>query len=320
MTWISLAASRATGLFKISSNSMRLRASPYLLLVVTALCWSGNHILARAVHGDVPPMAMAFWRWVVAVVVLLPFVVRGLWVHRAIIRQHWRMLVLLAAVGLSLNHGFLYLALNSTTAINVGLITAIAPIMIPLVAFALDREVIKLQQLIGIMISLAGVMIIITRADADILLGLRFTPGDLYAVVTPVAWAVYSVLLKRLPVTLPPMVFMMVISIMGAALLLPFYGWEVEIVGGFALNAANILTLLYMGVFPSLIAYIFWNQGVARIGASKAGPFNYLIPVFTVGLAVLLLGEVVRVYHAAGAVLTVIGIYLTTSARRPAPE
>lgn len=299
---------------------MRLILSPYFLLVVTALCWSGNHVLGRAVHNDMQPFSLAFWRWAIASAVLLPFVARQAWEYRSVVRRHWPLLALLAALGMSINHGFLYLALNKTTAINVGLINATAPIIIPMASFLIDRELVTARQSIGIAVSLAGVLIIISRADLAVLSGLRFTPGDLYMLVSVVVWAVYSVLLRRLPPGLPPMVFLLVLSAIGAVLLLPFYAWEVVALGGFALNVPNFLTLAYIGLFPSVLAYICWNRGVAQIGANKAGLFNYLIPVFTVGLAVLLLGEVVHVYHAAGAVLAVIGIYLTTVARRPAPK
>ena len=319
MTWMSQAASRATGLIKTLSNSMRRLASPYLLLVVVALCWSGNHVLGRAVHDEIPPLALAFWRWFIAAAVMLPFFARQAWEYRAVVRHHWRLLVLLAALGMSVNHGLLYLALNSTTAINVGLINTTAPIFIPMISFLAYREVLSWRQVFGIAVSLAGVVIIITRADLTVLLGLQFTPGDLYMLGSMVVWAIYSVLLRRLPPALPPMVFLLVLSIIGAILLLPFYGWELAARGGFAVNALSLFTLAYIGVIASALAFIFWNEAVARVGATKAGLFHYLIPVFTVGLAVLLLGEVVHAYHAAGAVLAVIGIYLTTSARRPAP-
>jgi len=299
---------------------MRITFSPYFLLVVTALCWSGNHVLGRAVHNDMQPFALAFWRWALALAVLLPFVACQAWKCRPLVRRHWLLLLVLAALGMSINHGFLYLALNKTTAVNVGLINAMAPIIIPMVSFLIDREMVTTRQATGIAVSLVGVLTIITRADLGVLLGLRFTPGDLYMLVSVLVWAVYSVLLKRLPPGLPPMVFLLVLSAVAALFLLPLYVWEVLTVGGFALNVPNFLTLAYIGLFPSVVAYVCWNQGVAQIGANKAALFNYLIPVFTVGLAVLLLGEAIYVYHAAGAALAVIGIYLTTSARLAAPN
>jgi drug/metabolite transporter (DMT)-like permease len=296
-----------------------LLASPYLLLALAALSWSGNHVLGRAVHSEIPPLALAYWRWFIASMVLLPFVARQAWEYRAVVRRHWRLLVLLAALGMSINHGLLYLALNSTTAINVGLINATAPMIFPMISFLAYRELLSRRQVFGIAVSLVGVVIIISRADLTVLLGLHFTPGDLYMLGSMVVWAMYSVFLKRLPPGLPPMVFLLVLCIIGTILLFPFYGWELAVRGGFAVNVPNFLTLAYIGIFPSALAFICWNQGVAQIGANKAGLFNYLIPVFTVGLAVALLGEVVHAYHAAGAVLAVIGIYLTTTARRPAP-
>lgn len=304
---------------RIGFDMGRWLLSPYLLLAVTALCWSGNHILARAMRTDLPPMAMAFWRWVIAAAVLLPFLGPTLWQHRAIISQHWRLLVLLAASGLALNHGFLYLALHATTAINTGLIIATTPIMIPLVALTLDRKLITLRQAAGIAVSLVGVVIIITRADTEALSGLRFAAGDLYAVVTAATWAIYSVLLRRMPRELPPLVFLLALAVLAVLLLLPFYGWEAVAVAGFAPTAQNLLALAYMGLFPSIVAYVCWNEGVAQVGPTKAGPTQYLIPVFTVVLAVSLLDEVIRPFHVVGAALAIFGVYLATSRRLALP-
>lgn len=299
--------------------SMRLPVNAYVLLAITSLCWSGNHVLARAMHNDMPPMALAFWRWSLASLILLPFVAAEAWRHRMAIRRHWRILLLLAVLGVSLNHAFLYTALSLTTAVNVGLINAATPIVIPIVSYLIDREGVTGRQVFGIAVSLVGVLIILSRADLGLLLGLSFTPGDLFTLGSVVVWAFYSVLLKRLPAGLPLLVFLLVLSVSGTVLLVPLYAWELATVGGFSLSVPNILTLAYISALASVVAFIFWNEGVARVGANKAGLFQYLIPVSTVVLAVLLLGEELHLYHLMGGLLTIAGLYLTSSVRRPPP-
>lgn len=296
---------------------MRIPVNAYVLLAVTSLCWSGNHVLGRAMHNDIPPMALAFWRWSLASLILLPFVAAAAWRHRAAIRRHWRMLSLLAVLGVSLNHAFLYTALSLTTAVNVGIINAATPIIIAIVSYLIDREAMTARQMAGIVVSLGGVLVILARADLGVLMGLSFAPGDLIMLGSGLSWALYSVLLKRLPAGLPPLVFLLVLSVFGTAQLLPLYGWELATVGGFRITGPNLLTLAYVSALASVVAFIFWNEGVAAVGANKAGLFQYLIPVSTVTLAIALLGEELRLYHLVGGLLTVAGLYITSAARRP---
>ena len=302
-----MSATSPTGTFT------RHAAWPVVLLTLTAFLWASNQIIGRAFHEDVPPIALAIWRWIVAGVVMLPFIAGEAWRHRETIRQRWRPLVVLAFTGITVFHACTYLALQSTPAINTGLINATAPIFIPAGAYLAFRETLTMRQTLGIALSLGGVLTIISRADLGILLGLRFNPGDLWMLVAVFGWVVYSVFLKRLSrsLGLSPMVFLFVISWMGVLLLAPFYMWEMVTVGGFTLDFVNTSGIVFLGIFPSLAAMVFWNEGVARMGATKAGLFIYLVPVFTVLLAVTLLGEAFRAFHVSGTVLIVGGVVLT---------
>ncbi|MFQ5774895.1 MAG: DMT family transporter [Kiloniellaceae bacterium] len=297
---------------------MRFEPSPYLLLGVACLFWAGNFVIGRAVSDDIPPIALNFWRWCIALAILFPFTAAGLWQYRAAIVQNWRILLLLAVTGVGAFHSFIYLALASTTAINAALFMAAVPMVIPPIAFGLDREVLRRRQVLGIALSLLGVLTIITRADPGVLAGLRFNAGDLWMLGAVPLWSLYSVLLKRRPTVLPPVILLVSLMCVGVALLLPVYLWEFAALGGFAVNAASLLSIGYLALFASLIAYIFWNRGVAQIGASKAGPFMHLIPVLATAMAIGFLGEAFRPYHLMGVGLIAAGIVLTNRAPRPA--
>ena len=291
---------------------MRFLLSPYVLLLITTSSWAANVIVGRAFHQDIPPLTLTFWRWGVAGAVMFPFVAYRIWQHRALIRRHWRLLFVLAATGVALFHACLYIAVNTTTAINAGLLYSLMPIAIPVSSYLMYRERVTRTQAFGVAVSMIGMMIIVTRADVGVLLGLRFTHGDLWMLGVVASWAVYSPLLKRLPLALPPMVMLTVITWLGLLILLPFYAWEAAAVGGFRLDAPNVAALLFVGVVGSVVAYLCWNRAVALIGANRAIVFIYLIPVFTVLMAVVLLGEEIRLFHVVGTVFICTGILLAT--------
>ncbi len=296
---------------------MRLQPSPYLLLAASALFWGGNFVLGRAVAGEIPPISLNFWRWSSALVVLLPFTLAGLWRHRAVVAAHWRVLLLLAVTGVGAFHSFIYLALASTTAINASLFMAAIPVIIPVFSLILDGEVLSRRQGLGIAASLAGVVVIIGRGDPGALAALAFNPGDLWMLAAVPLWALYSVLLKRRPMALPDTVFLTCIIGLGVALLLPAYLWELSARGGIALSADNLMAIAYLGVFASVVAYVFWNRGVGQVGASRAGPFMHLVPVFAAAMAVVFLGETPRLYHLGGIALIAAGLVLASTGPGP---
>ena len=232
---------------------MRFRLSPYLVLLITAFLWAGNFIIVRATHEVLPPIALAFWRWVLAVAVLLPFTARGVWANAPVIRRHWRLLAILSAAGIVLYQAFSYTALHATSAINVSLINSIMPIVIPLMAFAINRDRVAPRQMAGIAISLTGALIVIARGDAAVLSDLRFAVGDLWMLAAVAASALYAVLHKRLPARLPLAVLLTVIALIGLPLLLPLYIWEYSQQGGFEVTAVSLSTIVYVGCFASIV-------------------------------------------------------------------
>ncbi|MDP6573076.1 MAG: DMT family transporter [Rhodospirillales bacterium] len=294
---------------------MRIPIPPYVLLTLCSLFWAGHLIVVRAIHQDIPPITLNFWRWVVVAVMLLPFVGRDLWAQRALIRRHIRIVFGLSVLGAVIFQGGAYIALNTTTAINAGLLHATTPVGIAIFAFLFFRERLTTRQACGITMSLVGVVTVLVKADAAALAALAFTVGDIWMLLAVAAWALYSVLLRIFPAEISPMLLLGAMTVIAVPVLLPFYAWEWSRQGGFDINATNVGAIVAVALFASIGAYTFWNQAVSEVGANKAGLFLHLMPVFIAAMAITFLGEVIRPYHVAGAVLIFSGIYLTVASQ-----
>ena len=289
-----------------------IQPSPYLLLVLATLLWSSNFVLGRAVQGDIPPIALSFWRWVVALAILLPFTGPVLWQQRQTLRVHWRALLGLGILGVANFNTFVYLGLTDTTATNAVLMVSTTPVLIVALSFVLLGQTVNSWQGAGILVSMVGVATIVTRGDLGQILALSINRGDLWVLAAVVNWASYSVCLRWRPTGLPPPVFLTALMIAGQAVLLPLYLWDLSRGHGFALNGSNLLTIGYVALGPSVLAFIFWNRGVGQLGANRAGQFLHLMPAFGAVLAMIFLGERLYGFHAAGIMLIAAGIYLTT--------
>jgi drug/metabolite transporter (DMT)-like permease len=297
------------------------RASPYLLLGLAVLFWAGNFVVGRAAHEVVPPIAFNFWRWTVALLVLLPFAWAELSRHWTLVLREWRILAALALCGITAFHSAVYLGLGDAEAINGALYFATSPLFFVLLAWLLLGERIGGAQMLGIAASIAGALLVIGRGDPQVLLGLEFAAGDLWLVLSVVFWALYSVLLKRRPAALPPLALLAAIIGYGLMLLLPFYAAELWSGRTVQIGPKSVASLAYVALFPSVIAYVFWNRGVREVGPSLAGLFLPLMPVFSAALAVPFLGERLAWYHCAGGALVVLGILLArTATRLPRPR
>ncbi|MGP1396126.1 MAG: DMT family transporter [Inquilinaceae bacterium] len=289
----------------------RVYDAPYLLLTLTVLFWSGNVVLGRGIAEAVPPVGLAFWRWVGALAVVAVLAWRPLRRDWPQIVRHWRILALLAALGIAAFNTLVYAGLHSTQAINALLIQAAMPALIVLLSFLLFRERVTALQICGIVVALAGTVTIIARGDPAVLAGLRPSPGDLLILVAVLGYAGYSVLLRRRP-ALHPMSLLTVLFALGAAMLAPFYVAETAMGAPMRFDPVTLASVAYVAVFPSVLAYLCFNRGVELVGANRAGLFIYLMPLFGSAMAVLFLGESVRPFHAAGLVLIMAGIVLAT--------
>jgi len=285
-------------------------AGAYVLLVVAMLSWSGNMIVGRALAGTVPPLGLSLMRWSIAFVLVLPFAAAEIVAKRAVLRRHWRILLLLGLLGVSVCNSLSYIGLQWTTALNGALVNSAGPMLTLLAAFAFNRERATPWQLAGILVSLAGVLVIVLRGEPGALPALSINRGDVAMLASVATWSVYTVLLHRRPPELSPVALLAVLFGIGALTLVPLH--LAESWAGRPLPATQdaLLGYLYVGIFPAVIAFFGWNRGVAAIGPSRASLFSHLIPLFSAGLAFAFLDERIAAFHIAGGALIFLGIFL----------
>ncbi len=289
---------------------------PYTALVVTAACWGGNWIAARGVSEDISGIALSFLRWLLAAAIYLPFTARALWRERRVFAREWRRLAVLGAISIFLFNVLGYYGVGWTTAINAALQNVAVPIIVILVVWVGFGKAADLRQFAGIAIGSVGVIVIIFRGDLALLLGLQFNIGDVLVFFAMVLWAIYSVLIKERPSALSPPVFLSALMIFGLAWMAPFYAIDLAVNGMNEFTPKLWTGLIYLAVFPAIVAYLGWNYGVVKVGAERASLTLYLVPLFAAAGAIVILGERLAAFHAAGGVLIVFGIYVAT-AKRP---
>jgi drug/metabolite transporter (DMT)-like permease len=284
----------------------------YILLILTTLFWSGNFVLSRGMHAEFPPMALSFWRWSVALLILLGVAHGHLWRQRHLIRDNYPFIVVQSLLGVTAFNTLLYLAMQYTTAINAVLVNSCIPVLIVAFSWVLYREGMSVRQCSGVLVSLLGVLSIMVKGDVATLLQVSFNRGDLLVLAAAAVWALYSINLKKYPRDLHPLAYLTAINMVGLLGIFPLYLYEWHTGKTVALNLPSIVTVLYVAIFASVLAFIFWNRAVRSIGANKAGPFVHLMPVFSTILAVLFLDETLAWYHAQGVLLIFVGIVMTT--------
>jgi drug/metabolite transporter (DMT)-like permease len=290
---------------------------PYLLLILTVLFWSGNFVLARGIRDLIPPVSLNFWRWMGALAILAPFGLPRLKRQRQLFFRNWKMVFMLSIPAITVFNTFIYHALQTTTATNTALVNAMIPIFIALTAWPLLGERLRLRQAMGVLISLLGLVFIVTRGVPAVLVTLTLSVGDLWTLGAGVAWALYSVMLRKRPKEMDPIAFLTLLIIFGLAAALPWYLWELHAIGGFTPSPETLASLAYVALFPSVLSFIFWNNGIEKVGANRTGIFIHLLPVFSIIMAVLFLDERLQGFHLLGMALIFSGIALTTAPVKP---
>jgi drug/metabolite transporter (DMT)-like permease len=297
--------------------------SAWTLLALANLFWAGNIVLGRGITGMVPPIALAYWRWTGAFLIAIGFAWPRLRQDAPVLRRHWRMMLLLSATGIASYNTMSYIGLTTTTALNVLLLQSAGPLIIIVWAFVLFGDRPTLRQSAGVLLSLAGVAIIAAHGSLESLLSLTLNVGDIWILAAMVITGIYAAMLRRRP-AVDPLSFLVAAMGIGSLMILPFYLWETAQGGRIEGGMQPWLALAYVAVFPSFIAYLFFNRGIELIGAGRAGQSWHLMPVFGSMLAVVFLGETFYVYHAIGIAMIGAGILLASiravPVRRPAPE
>ena len=293
----------------------RVWNSAWTLLVLGNLFWAGNIIVGRAILGNVPAVALSFWRWTGAFGIALWFAWPHLKKDWRVLLEHWKLMLILAATGIAFFNTAAYIGLAGTTALNVLLLQSCLPLIVTLWALVLFKERPSLWQMAGVLISLAGVAFVAARGSLDALGELRFFHADLWILAAATIYGIYVVLLRVRP-DVHPLSFMQTAMGLGACMVAPFYLHDLSQGVAMTGDGWNIAGIVYMAIFPSFISYLFFNRGVQLIGGSRAGQSTHLMPLFGSIMAVLFLGESLHGYHLTGGLLIGSGILL---AHRNAP-
>jgi drug/metabolite transporter (DMT)-like permease len=280
----------------------------YLLMVLTALAWSGNAITGRGLNDIIPPIGLAFWRWVVA----FPILVLIAWPHLQKdlpkIRGNGFILIVLSVLSISAYNTFLYYGLLSTTAINSLLINTARPVVIVLLSLLFFRQGITVKQGCGFFIAFIGTTVIIIEADMSRLASLNFNAGDIWVLMAMACWALFTVLLKKRP-KMHPTSFITITVFVGALILLPFYIWETLFIKPTPFVLETVLGVFYLAIVASILAYLFYNRAVEIAGANKAGQVSFILPILGSILAIFVLDETFQMYHATGFMFILLGVY-----------
>ena len=289
--------------------------NPYLVLAFASLCWSGNHIVGRAITSHIPPLTISTIRWLVPVFVIW-FIARSeIQTDWPSVRQLWGIVLWLGITGGTLFSALQYIGLQHTTALNVSILNSLVPVLIVAAGALIFRDRIRFVQLFGISTSLIGVIVIVTRGDVGVLTQLKFNFGDLIIVLAMAVFAIYVAYLRMRPPT-HWLTFLFVLGTISAITTMPFAIFEIVHGSVIELTLLTIFAALYVSIFPSLLAFAAWNRGVELIGPNKSGPFLHMVPLYTALLAGTFLGEDLRLFHVAGLLLILTGVALA-SGRNP---
>ncbi|HWC52107.1 MAG TPA: DMT family transporter [Chitinophagaceae bacterium] len=281
------------------------------LAFLAVFIWSGNFIVARDMKEHIPPVSLAFFRWFTASIIITPFAIKKIKSEWQAVKKNWPYLFLVSLTGIALFNTFVYIGGHYTTAINLALIgTTSSPVMAIIMARIFLKEHIGWKKLAGLLLCIAGVLIILCKGNFEKLFSLHFDKGDLWMLVAAFCFAVYNVLVKKRPVAISPISFLSVTFLCGVLMLLPFYLWEINHAAPVVWNLRTATSVLYLGLGASVICFTIWNIAIHKIGAARTVLFGNLIPVFTSIEAVFYLNETFTVYHVISMVLVFAGLLL----------
>ena len=281
-------------------------------LFFATLFWAGNFIVGKAASiNEVPPISLNFYRWTIAFFILLPFTYKELILKKNYILNNLGLFSILGITAVSIFNAALFYSLQFTQVITGVLMISTVPVMIIFISAILKIERTNIFQLLGVVLSLTGVLFIITKFDLSILINLDFNKGDLSALFAMFSWSLYSALLKKKKYELTQISLLQVVIAFGVIYLFPFYLLDTSLGNTVSLNVPFFLILFYVTLFPGITSFFFWIKGVALIGANRAGIYLHLMPILATILAMLIYKEQIMVYHYIGAIFIISGILLS---------
>jgi len=284
----------------------------YLLLILASLFWSGNFIVGKVASTfEIPPFSLNFYRWLFAWLILLPFTYKELINKKNYILNNKVFFIILGITSITIFNSIVYYSLNFTQVISGVLMISTIPVMIMFISSLLNIEKTNIFQIIGVVLSLTGVVFIITKADLELIKNLDFNKGDLTMVIAMLSWATYSALLKKQKYEISPIALLQVVITFGFIFLIPIYFIEMNMGYLIKLEKPFYLILAYVVIFPGLASFFFWIKGIAIIGANRAGVFLHLMPIFGAIMAMIIFDEKFMFYHFLGAIFIIAGITLS---------
>ena len=284
----------------------------YLLLILTTLFWSGNFIVGKAASMfEIPPFSLNFYRWFFACLILMPFTAKELIKKREYILTNIGFFIILGITSITIFNSIVYYSLYYTQVISGVLMISTIPVWIIFISSLLNIEKTNIFQITGVILSLTGVIFIISKADFNLLKNLEFNKGDLSMIVAMFSWAVYSALLKKKKYEISQITLLQVVIICGLLFLIPIYYIEMSMGNVIKLGKPFYLTLAYVVIFPGLASFFFWIKGIALIGANRAGIFLHLMPIFGAIMAMIIFDEKFMLYHVIGAIFIIASITLS---------
>lgn len=278
--------------------------------IAATIIWSGNFIVARDLSDEIAPLTLAFWRWVVAILALLPFAIKPLLAQKVWIKVNIVYLSIVSLFGVTLFNSLIYYASHSSSAINLSLIAITFPIFILVLSRIFLAEAISWNKLAGIGLVAAGILLLISKGELSVLAELTFAQGDIWMLIASLIFAIYSMLLRQKPEGISVPAFQLASFIVGLVFLFPFYLVELYFIPTKNLEGSVIMSILYVGIFASLLAFILWNKAISIIGAINAGMVYYSLPIFSGVLAIVILDEAVTSLHLYSTLLVLLGILL----------
>ena len=288
----------------------------YIFLILATLFWSGNFIVGKAASFfEIPPFTLNFYRWTFAWLILAPFTLKEIFKKKSYILNNIKLILILGITSITVFNSIVYYSLNFTQVISGVLMISTIPVMIIFFCWVFKIEKTNFYQILGVLFSLMGVVVIVTNADVNKLLNLNFNKGDLWMVVAMLSWAMYSALLRKKKFKLSQISLLQTIISAGLILLLPAYLIEMALGYRVNIHLPFILTLTYVVLFPGLASFFFWIKGISIIGSNRSGIFLHLMPIFSTIMAMLIFKEKFMTFHLIGAILIITGIILSSKRR-----
>ena len=280
--------------------------------MLTTLFWSGNFILGKfSALFQIPPFTLNFYRWLIVWLILVPFTFKEIMTNLDFIKSNLFILVILGITSISAFNSVVYYSLNFTQVINAVLMLSAIPVLTITISAILKIDKIRFIQIFGLVLSIVGVSIIISKGNLDLIKKLNFNKGDLWMLVAALSWSIYSSFLKKIHLPFSQFSLIQIISSIGLLFLVPQFFYEKSLGLELNFNLASILILIYVVLFAAIGAYYCWQKAISIIGPSRSSMFIQLMPLFSAILAILIFKEAFRFFHLFGAIFIVSGIYLS---------